>query len=309
MSDSLPPKPRFPSAEEDAYSAILAPNTDQASSSSYKLAYDDPAFLMREELRPVRLQLELLKPELIQQENDIQSTVVIFGSARILEKEIALKKLVELRAETEHCPTDPVLMEKVKLAQRALKNAHYYDEARELGRLITENTKHQPSCDLVIITGGGGGIMEAANRGAADAGGKSIGLNIVLPFEQTPNPYITPELSFQFHYFAIRKMHFLKRARALVACPGGFGTLDELFETLTLIQTKKIKPVPVLLFGAEYWRRLIQFDVLLEEGMIHEEDLELFEYVDTAMDAWEKIRDFERRCHANDAIEQQNNEQ
>ena len=164
------------------------------------------------------------------------------------------------------------------------------DEARKLGELITRATLSEDSCDLVVITGGGPGIMEAANRGAADAGGKSIGLNIVLPFEQIPNPYISPELCFQFHYFAIRKMHFLKRARALVACPGGFGTLDELFETLTLIQTGKIHRVPVLLMGSSYWRRIIDFNALVDEGVISEEDLEIFQFVETAEEAWAAIR-------------------
>ena len=295
MSDATPRKPRFPTAEEDASAASLSANTIQARSPSYKLAYDDATFMMREDMRPIRLQLEWLKPELIQQEYGIQSTVVVFGSARILERSVAETQLTELQAKQEGRPDDSELQKACQKARNAVKNARYYEEARELGRLITE---HSEKCEMVVITGGGGGIMEAANRGAADVGGKSVGLNIVLPFEQTPNPYITPELCFQFHYFAIRKMHFLKRARALVAFPGGFGTLDELFETLTLIQTKKIKPVPVLLFGAEYWQRAIRFDVLVEEGTINEADLSLFDYVDTAKEAWEKIQAFECRCDA-----------
>ena len=258
-------KNTFPTAEEDVNAARLTPDTVQTRSPSYRLAYTDEDFLLRDELRPVRLQLELLKPDLLQQEYGIHSTVVIFGSARIPDKKTATERLQAAEKLARAAPSDPALARKVKIANRILCNERYYDEARKLARLITEDSKQ---CELVVITGGGPGIMEAANRGASDAGGKSIGLNIVLPFEQQPNAFITPELCFQFHYFAIRKMHFLKRARALVACPGGFGTLDELFETLTLIQTHKIKPVPVLLMGREYWQRIINFDVLVEEGTI-----------------------------------------
>lgn len=182
-----------------------------------------------------------------------------------------------------------MLARKVEIARRILGKAHYYDEARELGRIITSQSQQGGRLEMVVITGGGPGLMEAANRGAHEAGGKSIGLNIVLPMEQRPNSYITPELSFQFHYFAVRKMHFLLRARALVAFPGGFGTLDELFETLTLIQTKKVKPVPVLLFGKEYWQRIINFEALVDEGTIDARDLDLFQYVKTAREAWEII--------------------
>ncbi len=285
------PNDTFPSAEEDVSAARLVADTVQTRSPSYRLAYTDEEFMLRDELRPVRLQLELLKPDLLQQEYGIHSTVVIFGSARIPDKETAIQRLQDAEKLASEAPLDSALAAKVKIASRVLSNVQYYDEARELARLITEDSKQ---CELVVITGGGPGIMEAANRGASDAGGNSIGLNIVLPFEQQPNLYITPELCFQFHYFAIRKMHFLKRARALVACPGGFGTLDELFETLTLIQTRKIKPVPVLLMGREYWQRVINFDALVEEGTIDESDLELFEYVDSAEEAWKKIKNHYR---------------
>lgn len=286
------PKSVFPSAEEDVDAARLMPDTPQTRSHSYRLAYTDSYFLLRDELRPVRLQLELLKPDLLQQEYGVNSTIVIFGSARIPENSSAKKQLQEAEQLAQENPEDDYLQRDVLIAQRVLKNSRYYEEARKLAEKITQATLSSGRCDMVIITGGGPGIMEAANRGASDVGGKSIGLNIVLPFEQRPNPYVTPELCFQFHYFAIRKMHFLKRAHALVACPGGFGTLDELFETLTLIQTKKIKPVPVLLLGREYWQRVINFEVLVEEGMIDEKNLELFDYVDSAEEAWQLIKTY-----------------
>ena len=283
------PESPFPTAEEDVSAARLTPDTLQTRSSSYRLAYTDEDFLLRDELRPVRLQLELLKPELLQQEYGISSTIVVFGSARIPDQETAVARLNRVKSQAAAAPSNSDLARKVEIANRILKNVRYYDEARKLGRLITEDSKQ---CELVVITGGGPGIMEAANRGAADVEGKSIGLNIVLPFEQQPNAYITPELCFQFHYFAIRKMHFLKRARALVACPGGFGTLDELFETLTLVQTRKIKPLPILLLGKEYWQRVINFEALVDEGMIDEHDLSLFQFVDTAEDAWQIVKTY-----------------
>lgn len=292
MTESGIPESIFPTAEEDVSAARLAPDTPQTRSNSYSLAYADKDFLLRDDLRPVRLQLELLKPELLQQENGIHSTIVIFGSARIPDSKTATERLQAAETlATEH-PSDLLLARKVDVAKRVLTSARYYDEARELARMITTDSQQGGKYEHVVITGGGPGIMEAANRGAMDAGGKSIGLNIVLPFEQQPNPYITPELCFQFHYFAIRKMHFLKRARALVACPGGFGTLDELFETLTLIQTRKIKPVPVLLLGSAYWRRVINFEALVEEGTIDEKDLRLFNYVDSAKAAWQAIKTY-----------------
>lgn len=281
------PKSRFfISAHDDAGSARLHADTPQCRSASYKLAYQDEDFILRDELRPVRIQLELLKPELILQENHIESTVVIFGSARIPDPATAEARLVSAEAEYRKHKNDDILKQKVDIARRALANSKYYDEARKLGALISSNTGKDK---MVVITGGGPGIMEAANRGAHEAGIPSIGMNIVLPFEQAPNPFITPELSFQFHYFAIRKMHLLMRARALAVFPGGFGTLDELFETMTLIQTQKVKPIPILLFGQKFWERVINFNALVEEGTISPHDLDLFQYVETAEEAWEII--------------------
>ncbi|MBW2435673.1 MAG: TIGR00730 family Rossman fold protein [Deltaproteobacteria bacterium] len=293
MSSKTPTlKPRlFVSAQEAAKSARLHVDSPQCSSASYKLAYQDDEFMLRDELRPLRLQLELLKPELILQENHIESTVVIFGSARISDPATAEAQLVSAEAEYRQNKNDDALKQKVKIARRALANSKYYNEARKLGGLISNNTGKDM---MVVITGGGPGIMEAANRGAHEAGIPSIGMNIVLPFEQAPNPYITPELSFQFHYFAIRKMHLLMRARALAVFPGGFGTLDELFETLTLIQTQKVTPIPILLFGRKFWERVINFDALLQEGTISPEDLDLFKYVETAEEAWKIISQVNR---------------
>lgn len=288
----MPPKkskpiPRFfIPAQDTAESARLHADTPQCRSASYKLAYQDEDFILRDELRPVRLQLELLKPELILQENHIESTVVIFGSARIPDSATAEAQLVSAETEYRENKKDDTLKQKVDMARRALANSKYYDEARKLGALISSNTGKDK---MVVITGGGPGIMEAANRGAYEAGIPSIGMNIALPFEQAPNPYITPELSFQFHYFAIRKMHLLMRARALAVFPGGFGTLDELFETMTLIQTQKVKPIPILLFGQKFWERVINFNALVEEGTISPKDLDLFQYVETAEDAWKII--------------------
>ena len=290
MSRFVKSKKVFSSAGEEDVAAELDSETPQTRSPSYKLAFMDNDFLLRDELRPVRLQLELLKPDLVQQEYGIESTVVVFGSARIPDAATSAERLLVAKERAMENPGDPDLARKVKIAKRVSQNARYYDEARELARLITIESKNDDDCKLTVITGGGPGIMEAANRGAMEAGGKSVGLNIALPFEQRPNGYITPELSFQFHYFAIRKMHFLKRARALVACPGGFGTMDELFETLTLIQTRKIKPLPVILLGESYWRRVINFDVLVEEGTIDEADLSLIRFVDTADQAWQIIK-------------------
>ena len=286
-SEQRKPKTRFfISALDDAQSARLVVDSPQCRSSSYRLAYQDDEFLLRDELRPVRLQLELLKPELILQENHIESTVVVFGSARITEPETAQARLVSAEAEYRKDKNDAALKQKVNIARRALANSKYYDEARKLGGLISSNTGKDM---LVVITGGGPGIMEAANRGAHEAGIPSIGMNIVLPFEQAPNPYITPELTFQFHYFAVRKMHLLMRAKALVAFPGGYGTLDELFETLTLVQTQKVNAIPILLFGRGFWERVINFNALVEEGTISPKDLDLFQFVETAEDAWNII--------------------
>jgi uncharacterized protein (TIGR00730 family) len=241
---------------------------------------------LRDELRPVRLQLEVLKPELILQEQHIESTVVVFGSARLLDPETAESRLVSAQAEYAKNNDDPLCAQKLAVARKALENSRYYDEARKLGRLISINTGKDK---LVVVTGGGPGIMEAANRGAHEAGIPSIGMNITLPHEQAPNPYITTDLNFQFHYFAIRKMHLLMRAKSLVAFPGGFGTLDELFETLTLIQTRKVQPIPVLLFGKTFWERIVNFEALVEEGTISPEDLDLFVFAETAEEAWELI--------------------
>jgi len=286
MSADKRQKSPFPSAREAALSARLHIDSPQCRSASYKLAFQDPDFLLKDELRPVRLQLELLKPELILQEQHIESTVVIYGSARITDPETAETRLVSAQAEYSRSKDDPLAAKKVESARRILEKSRFYDEARKLGHLISSNTGKD---QLVVVTGGGPGIMEAANRGAHEAGMPSIGMNIVLPHEQAPNPYIAPDLNFQFHYFAVRKMHLLMRAKSLVAFPGGFGTLDELFETLTLIQTQKVQPLPVLLFGQAFWERIINFDALVEEGAIAIKDLELFEYVETAEDAWEKI--------------------
>jgi uncharacterized protein (TIGR00730 family) len=282
----------FPSASDSVKDATLCIISPQTKSDSYKLAFDDPRFLLRDELRGVRLQLEIMKPDMIQQEHGIHSTIVIFGGTRIPDPETAAKRLQEEEMQAQRQPLNEMADLRVNCAKRVLAKSHYYNEAKELARMVTERCLNDDECDLVVSTGGGPGIMEAANRGAYEAGGKSIGLNIVLPHEQAPNQYITPELCFQFHYFAMRKMHFLMRARALVAFPGGYGTLDELFETLTLIQTKKIKPLPVILFGRDFWRRAIDFDFLVNEGVIAPEDKNLFYRVEKADEAWQIIRDF-----------------
>ena len=250
---------------------------------SYRKAYLDPDFLTSDELRPVRLQLELQKPEMTLAKYGVKSTVVVFGSARIPDPETAAANLEAAVSELRQDEPNPALKRRVKSAERALSNSRYYEEARKLGRLIG---RHSDDHRLVVMTGGGPGIMEAANRGAQDAGALSIGMNIVLPREELPNPYITPGLNFQFHYFAIRKMHLLMRAKCLIAFPGGFGTLDELFETLTLIQTGRIQRIPVLLFGKDFWNGVINFQALVDEGTIAQDDLSLFTYVDTAEEAW-----------------------
>ena len=278
----------FPSAADDVKHAkkagVRSPYTD---SSAYKLAYDDEEFILRDENRPVRLLLELSKPELVLNENNIRNTVVMFGSARTLDLETAQRELSSIAAQLSSNKNDIELQQQEIRAKRQLKQAGYYQEARALARIITEKSMSNEVPSLHVITGGGPGIMEAANRGASDVGGKSVGLNIVLPKEQHPNPYITPELCFRFHYFAMRKMHFLMRARALAVFPGGFGTLDELFETLTLVQTEKIAPFPILLFGRDYWQKVLNLELLVEEGMIDPEDLQLITYVETAEQAWQ----------------------
>ncbi len=286
MQDPVRKRRLFPSAHEDAEAARLYVESPQSLSPSYKLAFQDEDFLLRDELRPIRLQLELLKPELVQQEHHIETTVVIYGSARIPSPETANANLEQIEQEAQMAGDTPEIRLKLAKARDALNRSRYYEEARKLGHLISVNTEKDK---LVVVTGGGPGIMEAANRGAYESGSKSIGMNIVLPFEQQPNPYVTPELSFQFHYFAIRKMHLLMRAKSLVAFPGGFGTLDELFETLTLIQTRKIKPIPVLLFGKVFWEKIINFEALVTEGVVAEKDLGMFQFVETAEEAWEII--------------------
>ena len=260
-----------------------------ATSPSYIPADKDTEFLQREELRSVRIALELLKPELIQREQGIQSTIVVFGSARLQEPADAKHALHMAEEEATRAPNDPTRQQKVAIARQQLALSKYYDVAREFGRLVSSTCQIDGRCDYVVITGGGPGIMEAANRGAADVKAKSIGLNITLFHEQRPNPYITPELCFQFRYFAIRKMHFLIRAKALVAFPGGFGTLDELFETLTLVQTGKVQDVVIVLVGQAFWERLINWQMLIEDGLIEQDDLRLFHYAETAQEAWELI--------------------
>ena len=263
-------------------------------SPAYLRAYEDVAFLHREDLRPVRLQLELLKPELMLQEQGIVSTIVVFGSTRTIEETDIRPIVKNLEERAAAAPKNKALAAELAIAKRLLAKSRYYEEAREFARLVTSACQVDGQCDYVIVTGGGPGIMEAANRGAQDGGGKSVGLNITLPEEQFPNPYITPELSFQFHYFAIRKMHFMMRAKAMVAFPGGYGTMDELFETLTLVQTGKVKSLPVILFGREFWSRAIDFPYLRDEGVIAPQDLDLFRFAETAREAWDKIQEYYR---------------
>jgi uncharacterized protein (TIGR00730 family) len=258
-------------------------------SPSYRRPDDDVGFLGRDEMRGVRLQLDYLKPELLLEDHDIRHTIVVFGSTRILEPAAARRRVDELTAQLGAHPDEPQLPHRLQVAQRILANSHYYDVAREFGRLVGQAGADGVDGHLVIMTGGGPGMMEAANRGAFDVGAKSVGLNIDLPHEQYPNPYITPELCFRFHYFAVRKLHFLLRAKALVAFPGGYGTFDELFEALALIQTRKITPLPVVLVGEAYWRRAFDVAFLVEEGVIAPEDAELFWFAETAREIWDGI--------------------
>jgi uncharacterized protein (TIGR00730 family) len=254
---------------------------------AYRLAFADPEFLLRRETRGIRFQLEMLKPDLDQAQQGIENTVVVFGSARFPAPEQAREVLRGARESG-----DP---EKLQAAERRIRNAGYYDKARLFAQLVAKYSADKPAAErLFIATGGGPGIMEAANRGAHEMGAPTVGLNIALPHEQSANPYVTPSLSFKFHYFALRKMHFMMRAKALVAFPGGFGTLDELFEVITLVQTGKAKPVPIVLFGSDYWKRLFNFDLLVEEGAISPQDLKLFTYVDEPQAAWDFIRTFYR---------------
>ncbi len=263
------------SSSDDKHQAEVIPKTPQSASPSYRLAYTDTDFLCREELRPVRLQLELLKTEMILSERGIKSTVVMFGGARIPEPGAAAWAA---RNETQ----------KKNLEAASV----YYDEARKFAKLCASAAEKLDHREYVVVTGGGPGVMEAGNRGASEAGAPSIGLNILLPHEQAPNPYVTPELSFNFHYFAIRKMHFLMRAKAVVIFPGGFGTMDELFETVTLIQTKRMAPIPLILFGKDFWHSIINFKALADFGTIAPDDIDLFHFAETAEEAWKIVADF-----------------
>ncbi len=259
-------------SDADKQQAEVTPKTPQSDSPSYRLAYADMDFLCREELRPIRLQLELLKTEMALTERGITSTVVMFGGARI------------------PAPGNDAWAARNETQKRNLEEASvYYDEARKFAQICTSYGEKSGHREYVVVTGGGPGVMEAGNRGAADVGGPSIGLNIVLPHEQAPNAYVSPDLSFNFHYFAIRKMHFLMRAKAVVIFPGGFGTLDELFETITLIQTKRMAPIPLILFGEKFWRTLINFEFLADFGTISPEDMELLHFAETADDAWKIV--------------------
>ena len=274
---------RFYKAEQEADFVEHHPtHTPQTQSPSYKLAFRDTEFLLREKLRPVRFQLELLKTEMLLDEAGIGSTLVCYGSARIPSPDQVAARLA--------AATTP---EETAIAERLAANAHYYDEARKLARIASKCALVEKGMrQFVICSGGGPSIMEAANRGAAEVGAETIGLNIVLEHEQAPNPYVTPRLAFQFHYFALRKMHFLLRARAVAVFPGGFGTFDEFFELLTLIQTGKMKPIPILLFGGAFWNRVINFEALVEEGVINRRDLALFTPVESAEAAWAHVVKF-----------------
>jgi uncharacterized protein (TIGR00730 family) len=281
-SDHVPPKRIFPEAKVDAQAAKHVPSSPQTESEAYKLAFQDADFLLRPDLRPVRFQLELLKPELLMNEANIGSTFVFYGSARIPEPSKADALVAAAQTDWQR-----------QVAGRLKAKSHYYDVARTLARHASRG-----ACDeegkrhFVVCSGGGPSVMEAANRGASDEGCDSIGLNIVLPHEQLPNTFVTPDLSFQFHYFALRKMHFLLRARAVAVFPGGFGTFDEFFELLTLIQTGKVRPLPILLFGKEFWTRVVDFQALAEEGVISPGDLELFHWCEDADEAWRFVVDY-----------------
>ena len=273
----------------DAWAALKA-HSDEGlplDPDASRLAFADPEFLLRRETRGIRFQLELLKPDLEQQAMGIENTIVVFGSARFRSEEEA----AALVATAEAGGDEAVIRRATALA----RNSHYYEKARAFGKLVARySAGKDPSDMLFICTGGGPGIMQAANRGAHEGDGISVGLAIALPMEEAANPYVTPALSFKFHYFALRKMHFMMRAKALVAFPGGFGTLDELFEVITLVQTRKSKQVPIVLFGTDYWKRLLNFDVLIDEGVISPDDLKLFQYADDPQDAWQIIKDFYR---------------
>jgi uncharacterized protein (TIGR00730 family) len=282
MNDIVTPKRVFHPAREDAQVANRPTESPQTHHSAYRLAFQDMDFLLREDLRPVRFQLELLKPELLLDEANVESTFVFYGSARIPEPDKA-------HALIENAATH----DQRRVAERLRDKAKYYDEARRLAGIVSRvGPSDEGKRQFVVCSGGGPSIMEAANRGAADEGQESIGLNIVLRHEQMPNPYVTPSLSFQFHYFALRKMHFLLRARAVAVFPGGYGTFDEMFELLTLIQTGKVKPLPIVLFGREFWERVVNWEALAEEGVINSDDLDLFKFVESAEEAWDHVRTY-----------------
>lgn len=271
----------------DAWAELQAHSSSGAAldGAAHRLAFADPEFLLRRETRGIRMQLEMLKPDLTQQALGIDNTVVVYGSARFLSMADAQERLASAEAGGDS--------RDIKKAKTLVRNAVYYEQARAFGRLVADYSQSCAKTDQIFVcTGGGPGIMEAANRGASEAGALTVGLNIALPHEQGANPWVSPELSFKFHYFAIRKMHFLMRAKALVAFPGGFGTLDELFEVITLVQCQKSQPVPIYLFGSDYWKRLVNFDVLVEEGTISPEDMSLLTFVDDPEIAWKGIREF-----------------
>jgi uncharacterized protein (TIGR00730 family) len=261
-------------------------------SPSYRLAEYDVDFLKRPENRPLRMQLELLKTETLLREHHIESTVVVFGGTQIVPREQAEAQLHEARLNAKESPGDRKLARAVQRAESVVKKCHYYEEARKFSQLVSSKYDPQGPCKLVIMTGGGPGIMEAANRGAFEIGAKSVGLNIDLPHEQEPNPYITPELCFQFHYFAMRKFHFILRTAALVIFPGGYGTLDELFETLCLRQTERMQHIPIILYGRKYWDSIIDFSRLADEGVVQDDDLDLIQYAETPQEAWDIIAAF-----------------
>ncbi len=284
------PLPASPADDPEAAARVLA----ILQSPSYRVASEDMDFLASDPVRGLRLQMDYLKPEILLRENNVLRTIVVFGSSRICEPEEALRRVEALRAAGPATRAQADFERRLAVAQRVLANSRYYDIAREFGRIVAEANASKGDGQTLIMTGGGPGIMEAANRGAFDVGAKTIGLNISLPREQYPNPYVSPELCFNFHYFALRKLHFLQRAMALVAFPGGYGTLDELFEILTLGQTRKIKPMPIVLVGEGHWRNVVNFDYLVDEGVIDPEDRELFWYAETAQDIWAGIQKWER---------------
>ncbi len=270
---------------------------DIVNSPSYVLPELDTDLLQSQPMRGVRMQLEYVKPEIYLSRHKIDSTIILFGGTQILEKSKAQERLDQLLQQRQEGQGRPELERAIARAERQLAKSHYYDEAREFARLASLHSRNDDRWDFVIVTGGGPGIMEAGNRGAYDAGALSIGLNITLPEEQHPNPYITPGLCFMFHYFAMRKMHFLIRAKALVVFPGGFGTLDELFDALTLRQTDRMQPIPIILYGSEYWKKVIDFQFLADEAVVRDEHLELIQYADSPQKAWDQIVAFHEQLN------------